>query len=122
MKIPKDAITGASPDNKDNFVQQRRAFTFYDKSGNAKGRLSTPKAFASVLSNTFGSYEGLSEQLHTRNNSAICTQPQQQTGKLQNNNPFTFTTNPFTPMAKQSINRSKLKDQEDVRKFLAKFF
>ena len=66
----------------------------------------------------FGSYEGLSEQLQTRKNSSSFNKTQQ-AGKSQNNNPF--TTNPFTPMAKPTINRSKLKDQEDVRKFLAKF-
>ena len=62
----------------------------------------------------FGSYEGLSEQLQTRKNSSSFNKTQQ-AGKSQNNNPF-------IPMAKPTINRGKLKDQEDVRKFLTKFF
>ena len=113
LRISKDAIIVESSGN----FSQHHAFPFSANSSNMKGRLSTPKAYASVLSNTFGNYEGLSEQLYsTRKNALVCTpSQQQQTGKLQQNSYI------FSPTAKLTSNR-KIKDKEEVRKFLAKFF
>ena len=73
ITIAKDAIIAADSPDKLAF---QLAFTFSAKNSSfMKGRLSAPKTYASGLSNnTFGSYEGLSEQLFsTRQNSAFST-------------------------------------------------